>query len=233
LRADVNARLYTNVYNRPVEAGLISCRHCDLLEMLPEVEPGGAACCDRCGAELWHRRDDGLRRTLALSMAAAMLYLVAMAVPMIGLTIVGRQASATVISGGEFLWDAGLQLVSALVFATAVVAPAFQIGFMLAIALGARRDPPRRWVATLLRYLPASRTWSMIEVMLLGVLVALIKIEDYATVLPGIALYMLASLVLLLAAVQVSFDPREVWERIEWASDRSVPAGDFLDEAPE
>jgi paraquat-inducible protein A len=150
-----------------------------------------------------------------------------MAVPMIGLTIVGKQASATVIGGGEFLWNNGMRTVSALVLFTAVVAPALQIGFMLAIALGGRRDSPPPWTGALLRHVPVSRTWSMIEVMLLGVLVALIKIQDYATVLPGVALYMLASLVVLLAAIQVSFDPREIWQRIRWASAGYVSASDL------
>jgi paraquat-inducible protein A len=62
----------------------------------------------------------------------------------------------------------------------------------------------------------------MIEVMLLGVLVALIKIADYATVIPGTALFVLGALVFVLAAMQSSFDPREIWSRIEWAD----PHGD-------
>ena len=106
-----------------------------------------------------------------------------------------------------------------LVFLTAVIAPALQIGFMLAIVLGALRERPPRWVGTLLRHHPATRTWSMIEVMMLGVLVALIKIADYATVIPGIALFVLWVLVFLLAAMQSNFDSREVWERIQWAED--------------
>jgi paraquat-inducible protein A len=57
----------------------------------------------------------------------------------------------------------------------------------------------------------------MIEVMLLGVLVALIKIAELATVIPGVALFVLGALVFLLAGIQASFDPREVWDRIEWA----------------
>lgn len=88
---------------------------------------------------------------------------------------------------------------------------------MLAIVLGAHRERPPRWVGTLLRYHPTTRTWSMIEVMLLGVLVALIKIADYATVIPGVALFTLGALVFLLAGIQSSFDAREVWERTEWA----------------
>ena len=51
---------------------------------------------------------------------------------------------------------------------------------------------------------------------MLGVLVALIKIADYATVIPGVALFMLGGLVFLLAGMQASFDAHEVWERIEW-----------------
>lgn len=152
-----------------------------------------------------------------MTIAAALLYVVANSVPMLGLTVVGRQASTTVIGGAAHLWADGRETVAALVLLTAVVAPALQIVFMLAIILGALRTPAPRWVGTLLRHLPVTRTWSMIEVMMLGVLVALIKIADYATVIPGLALFVLGALVFLLAGMQSSFDPREVWNRIEWA----------------
>ena len=89
------------------------------------------------------------------------------------------------------LWHDGREIVAGLVLFTAVIAPALQIGFMLAIVLGAHRARPPRWVGTLLRHHPTTRTWSMIEVMMLGVLVALIKIADYATVIPGLALFVL------------------------------------------
>ena len=111
----------------------------------------------------------------------------------------------------------GQPIVGILVLFTAVIAPALQIGFMLAIVLGAIRQRPPRWVGTLLRYQPTTRIWSMIEVMMLGVLVALVKIADYATVIPGIALFVLGMLVFLLAGMQASFDSREVWGRIQWA----------------
>jgi paraquat-inducible protein A len=52
---------------------------------------------------------------------------------------------------------------------------------------------------------------------MLGVLVALVKIADYATVIPGTALFVLGGLIGLLAAMQASFEPRLVWERIQWA----------------
>jgi len=156
---------------------------------------------------------------VALSLGAAILYLVANSVPMLGLTIVGRSASTTVIGGAEHLWQEGPRLVAALVMLTAVIAPALQIGFMLAIAFGAHQERPRRWVGILLRFYPTTRVWSMIEVMMLGVLVALVKIADYATVIPGLALFVLGALIFLLAAMQANFDARDVWNRIEWARD--------------
>ena len=98
-----------------------------------------------------------------------------------------------------------------------MVAPALQIVLTLAIILGARREPAPRWTGTLLRHHGTTQTWSMIEVMMLGVLVALVKIADYARVIPGTALFVLGALIVVLTAMQVSFEPREVWQKIEWA----------------
>jgi paraquat-inducible protein A len=212
---------YPSTYNQPLpDERLVACLDCDLLQRLPDLEPGASARCPRCDRELWRRREDALDRTLALAVAAAMLYVVANSVPMLGLTAVGHAASTTVFGGAQQLWKDGRAIVAALVLFTAVVAPALQIGFMLAIVLGARRERPPHWIMTLLRHHPTTRTWSMIEVMMLGVLVALIKIADYAKVIPGLALFALGALVFLLAAMQSSFDPREVWERVEWAEAR-------------
>ncbi len=207
-------------YNQPVsDSSLIACLHCDLLQRLPEVAPGASVRCPRCDTELWRRREDSLNRTLALALAGLALWVVANAVPMLGLKAVGREASTTVFGGAEQLWRDGREIVAGLVLFTAVVAPALQIVFTLAIVLGAFRERVPRWVGTLLRHHATTRIWSMIEVMLLGVLVALIKIADYATVIPGLALFALAALVLVLAAMQSTFDAREVWERVEWAEE--------------
>jgi paraquat-inducible protein A len=207
-----------HLHNEPLDdRSLIACQHCDLVQRLPELTPGGSARCARCDQELSRCREDSVNRTLALSLAAAVLYVVANSVPMLGLSAVGRQAFTTVLGGAEHLWEEGRDLVAGLVLLTAVVAPGLQIAFMLVIALAARRAPAPRWVGRLLRYHPATCTWSMIEVMLLGVLVALVKIADYATVIPGVALFVLGALVFLLASIQATFDPGEVWKRIEWA----------------
>jgi paraquat-inducible protein A len=208
------------VYNQPLDdPTLVACLHCDLLQRLPDLPPGASARCPRCDKELWRPREDSLNRTLALSIAAAVLFVIANSVPMLGLSVVGRESFTTVFGGAEHLWENDQQIVAVLVAFTAIVSPGLQIGFMLAIALGARAARPPRWIGGLLRYQPTARTWSMIEVMLLGVLVALIKIAELASVIPGTALFILGVLVFLLAAMQSNFDPHEVWNRIVWAAE--------------
>lgn len=216
-------------HNRALpDAALIACPECDLMQCLPRLEAGASARCPRCDVELWRHRPDALNRTLAFAVAAAVLYVIANTTPMLGLSAVGRSAYTTVVGGAYHLWNNHEAAVALLVLWTAVIAPALQIGFALAIALGARRARPPRWVGSLLRHHPKTTTWTMIEVMLLGVLVALIKIADYATVIPGTALYVLGAMVFVLAAMQASFDRREVWSRVAWTESEAadgVPAG--------
>lgn len=213
--------------NRPLpDATLVACLHCDLLQRIPEVPAGASVRCPRCDKELWRHKPDSYNRSLALTLAALVLYLIANAVPMLGLHAVGREAFTTVVGGAQQLWSNGQQMVSVLVLFAAVISPALQISFLLAILIGCRRERPPVWVGLLLRHLEFTRTWSMIEVMLLGVLVALTKIADYAHVILGTALFALFALVVLLAAIQSCFDPREVWERVEWAEKKAQRPAD-------
>src|SRR6185369_13775109 len=122
------------MHNRPIDdPALVACPHCDLLQRLPELAPGASARCPRCDKELRRHREDSLNRTLALSLAAAVLYVIANSVPMLGLSVIGRQASTTITGGAVQLWNDGRETVAALVLFTAVIAPALQIGFTLAI----------------------------------------------------------------------------------------------------
>lgn len=202
------------------DASLVACPNCDLLQRLREIAPGQTARCPRCGTEMWRRRLDSLNRTLALAVAAALLWVIANTIPMLGLTAAGRESFTTIVGGAQKLWEHGQEIVAALVFFTAVVAPALQIGLILLVTIGCQFRHPPAWIGALLRHLPFTQVWCMIEVMLLGILVALTKIAEYATVIPGHALFALGGLIVLLAAMQSTFDPREVWERVAWAHPR-------------
>src|SRR5919108_812541 len=81
----------SGTYNKPLsDPAFIACPHCDLLQRLPVLAPGASARCPRCDKQLWRCREDSVNRTLALAVAAALLYVIANSVPMLGLTIVGR-----------------------------------------------------------------------------------------------------------------------------------------------
>lgn len=208
---------------------LIACPDCDLLQRLPELAPGESARCPRCSHVVASRKRDSLNRTLALTVAAALALVVANAVPMLGLSAAGREASTTVFGGVQVMWQEGQYVVSVIMLVAAVAAPALDIALMLTILLAVRRSPASWWVGGLLRFSRTIRPWRMVEVMLLGILVSLIKIAELATVITGIAMWAVAVLIVLLAAMASNFDPDEVWSRVEWAErrerGRNVPSG--------
>lgn len=203
----------------------LACPECDLLQRLPDLPPGGRARCARCGRTLAARGYDPIGRPLALSVAAFFVLLVANTAPLLSMSAVGRYASTTILGGAYQMWLQGQELTALIVAFCAVLAPAGYILFMLAVLLAARRPPAPRWVGAMLRWAEAMRPWSMMEVMLLGILVALIKIAELARVEAGIGIYAVGALVLLFPAIMASFHPGEIWLRVQWADGESPPPG--------
>jgi paraquat-inducible protein A len=195
----------------------VACSECDLLQHLPDLPPGGKARCARCGYTLATRPTDPLDRPLALTLAAAIAFIVAHTTPLMGLSAVGRHASTTIAGGALAMWQQGEQITAVLVAFCAGIAPGAYLLFMLVVLLAIRRPPAPAWVGELVRGGHAMKRWSMNEVMILGILVALIKIAELATVEPGIGMYAMGVLVALFTAITVTVDPHEAWKRIEWA----------------
>ncbi len=196
---------------------LVACPDCDLLQRIPPLSGGWKARCPRCSKVVAVGKPDSLNRTLALTVAAAIAFVVANIWPMMGLSAVGRTSSTTIIGGVEQMWTQGEKITALLVGFCVVLAPAVQIGFMLALLLAARRIPAPSWAGELLRWSEFHQPWAMVEVMMLGVLVSLVKIADLATVIPGVGMFSLGALIFLLAAITAAFDPEKAWERIRWA----------------
>ena len=201
----------------------IACPECDLRQSVPPLPPRGMAQCVRCGFTIARNPVDPIDRPLALALAAAVVFVVANVAPLMGLTAVGRESTTTIIGGAREMWTQGSEITAAMVAFCAVIAPGCYIAFMLAVLLAARRPPAPRWVGRLLRVATLVLPWSMNEVMLLGILVALIKIAQLATVIPGIGMYALGLLVVLLAAIAATFDSSTIWARVVWA-DGTLPA---------
>ncbi len=201
----------------------VACPECDLLQHLPELPPGGKARCPRCGNTLATQPTDPFDRPLALALAAAIVFIVANTAPLMGLSAVGRHASTTILGGAYEMWLQGETITGVIVAFCAVIAPGSYILFMLTVLLAVRRPPAPQWVGELLRWGEAMQPWSMNEVMMLGILVALIKIAELATVEPGVGMYAVGGLVGLLPAIMVTFDAREVWKRVAWAGSEAPP----------
>jgi paraquat-inducible protein A len=201
----------------------VACPDCDLLQRIPPLKPGVKARCPRCGETLVNQRADPLNRPLALAFAAGIAFVIANTSPLMGLSAAGRQASTTIMGGAYEMWVQGSQITAVTVAFCAVIAPAIHIAFMLVVLLAVRRTPVPRWVGHMLRSAHVMQPWSMTEVMMLGILVALIKIAQLATVIPGIGMYAAFTFILAIAAVMVTFDPREVWQRVTWADGSPPP----------
>jgi len=201
----------------------VACPDCDLLQRIPPLAPGRRAACARCGKSLAKTPSGSRDLPLALTIAAAISLVIANALPLMQLQVVGRFASTTIPGGAYEMWLQGQRLVSVLVLFCAVIAPAGYLLFMLVLLLAARRSPVPHWAGELLRWLGHLQVWAMLEVVMLGVLVALTKIAQLASVDPGIGMYAFGATILLIPAIMTHFDRHELWQRIEWADDDILP----------
>ncbi|MCC7327033.1 MAG: paraquat-inducible protein A [Burkholderiales bacterium] len=191
-----------------------------MLQRVPCLHDGERACCGRCGALLVQQPADPFTRPLALTVAAATALVIANCTPLLLLSAAGRESSTTLAGGAYRMWEQGSEVTALVVGFCAVAAPIGYVGLLLAVLLMVRRGSAPHWVATPLRVADRLRPWSMNDVLLLGLLVALTKIAQLATVIAGPALYAVAALVLLLPAIVSCFDARAVWRRIDWATAR-------------
>jgi paraquat-inducible protein A len=198
-------------------APLIACHECDLLQREASLAPGGTARCARCGAVLYRNKPDGLDRTLAYALGAAVLFVVANAFPIVGLEAQGFRSSTTLLGTVQALHKDDMTSVAALVFVTTILMPAVQIGALLYMLLPLKLGRVPQGLPAVFRLVHAVRPWGMVEVFMLGTLVALTKLAALASVVPGIALWSFGALMFLVAAAAASFDSRALWARVEAA----------------
>lgn len=201
---------------------LVACRACDLLQEMPRLAAGEGACCLRCGHLLAKHSANALERCLALTSAAAVFFLLANTTPLMSLSVVGRSASTTILGGVVEMWHHDQQITAAIVAFCAVLAPGAFLASMLTVLLAARRNPVPRWIGEILRWTRYLHVWSLLEVMLLGLLVSLVKIGQYVHVGTDVGIFSVGALTFLFPAIMTRFDAREIWERIEWTSEDST-----------
>jgi paraquat-inducible protein A len=210
---------------------LVACPECDCLMEAPLLPPDAAADCPRCGAELYRCKPASLDRTLAFLLAAAILFLVANTHPLMELEARGIPTSATIYGTAITLSEMGMPSVCLLVLATAIVIPALQLFFTLAVLVPLKLGYVPDLLPLSFRVVTKIWPWGMVEVYLLGALVAYVKLQDIATVYPGLALYAIGGYVFAISAAVSAFEPREVWKRVEeLEAARTAPASFAADE---
>jgi paraquat-inducible protein A len=194
---------------------LIACHDCDLLHPIQPLRDGQRALCMRCGAVLYRQRRDSLERALTLTLTALILFLVANFYPFMDFKIQGRVQESTLISGVIGLYKDGYWGISGLVLLTSIVFPLSKILAMLYVLLPLKFNRPVAHGAAIFRMVETLTPWAMTEVYMLGVLVAYIKLTKLATIVPGVALFAFAALIIVMAAADVVLEPHLVWRKLE------------------
>ncbi len=192
-------------------APLIACHECDLLQREVALPRGGVARCGRCGAELYRSHPHAMERTQALTVGAIVLFVIANSFPIIGLQLEGQTIQTTLYNTVRTLWDEDMKSVAALVFVTTIAMPALQLSALAYLLLPLRLGRVPTHFSTVFRVLQTVRPWGMVEVFMLGVLVSLVKLAHLAGIVPGVALWSFAALMLVMAGIGAVFDARGLW----------------------
>jgi len=179
---------------------LVACPECDALQRAVPLVPHGEAVCTRCGAELFRNKPHSLDRTLALMIAAAIVFLGANTFPLMELDAQGLRTETTLFGTVVALNDTGWPLIALLVLATTIVVPTLQMGLSLMILAPVRFGRVPQGLGLLSRLLDTVWAWGMVEVFLLGSMVSLVKLTKIASVTTGGALYMAGAYAFLISA---------------------------------
>ena len=191
----------------------IACGTCGLLQRVAALEPGTVAECDRCGSVVGERKSGSLARTSALSLAALILYVPANVYPILSMNLHGAYAESTVWDGCVSLFRHDQWFAAVVVFLASIIIPLFKLLGLFFLVTAARFGSvigPRQqvWIH---KFIGLIGPWALLDVFLLAVLVALVKLEELATILPGPGLAAFTAVVVLTILASASFDPRLIW----------------------
>jgi paraquat-inducible protein A len=190
---------------------LIICEHCDCVYEKVTLAKHQKTLCTRCGGVLQRYNGLSVEQRLALSFAAVVLWVFANFYPVMSISLKGLKNSATLWDSVVALSQGPITFIAMVAAISIIIAPVFQLLLLiwvLSFALASRRSPAFRQC---MRWLESLRPWSMLEVCLLGAMVAVFKLAGLLDVLPGVGLFALAALSLLLIRI-AGRDVRDLWD---------------------
>ncbi len=199
----------------PIEhsSGLIICEHCDSLYEAHPLQPGEAAFCLRCEALLGRGHRVTIEQLLALTIAAAMLFVFANLFPVISINMKGLSNEVTLWQSVEALAQGRITIIALVAGLSIIFAPLLQILLLFWVLVHAHKGIVAPGFRTCMRALEHLRPWSMLEVCMLGILVAIIKLSGMLVVHPGVGLWAMAMLMVLILLI-ANKDIRRLWDEL-------------------
>ncbi len=190
---------------------LRACHCCGLVQRLPLAPPGLRPVCRRCATPLSHANPNRNRWTAALAVAALVFYPPAMLLPLLRLERLGHTSEDSLLSGVAALWGQGYWLVGGVVLLFSVVLPPLKLAALGLLSAGAGTLGHHHRALTY-RTVEALGRWGMLDVMLVAILVAFVKLGGLVSIHAGPGLTAFIALVLLSLLASLCFDPALMWD---------------------
>lgn len=197
--------------NTGASRGLASCHLC--YKLVPVELPQ----CPRCRTALHLRKNDSIQRTLALWATACLLYIPANMYPIMYTDQLGSETASTIMGGVVLLINLDSIPVAAVIFVFSVVVPSGKLMAIFylvwTVERHSRLNPRQR--AIMYRITELIGKWSMVDVFVVSILVALVHLSGLLVIRPGIAAVSFAGVVIITMLAAESFDPRLIWDNTE------------------
>jgi len=200
-----------------LEAALVSCHSCHLLCRAPVTGGHVAGTCPRCGEKLHYRKPNSMSRTWALNLAAIIFYIPANVLPIMYTTSLGKTQSDTILSGVLYFIQTGMWPIALVIFVASVFVPLLKLLILtyLLVSVHQKSKWRPRDRTRLYRITEAVGRWSMVDIYVVAILVALVRLQALATVEAGPGALYFAAVVVITMFAAMSFDPRLIWDSIE------------------
>ncbi|MGL4318871.1 MAG: paraquat-inducible protein A [Pseudomonas sp.] len=207
---------------RALDAGILVCGECHQLEYLREDEEQH---CSRCGAHLHTRRPNSLARTWALLITAAILYIPANLLPIMTVNFLGNGTPATIMEGVIELIHADMLPIALVVFVASIMVPTFKLVGIASLLYSVQRHQPMsaRQRILMYRFIEWIGRWSMLDIFVIAILVALVNFGSLASIEAGAGAAAFCLVVILTMLAAVTFDPRLIWDNT-FVSDDEIEA---------
>jgi paraquat-inducible protein A len=193
-----------------IHPDLVICEHCDAVYQRRVLAKGEVASCAACGSVVYQATNLNVRERLALSVTAAIAFLIANICPIITINLHGLESHTTLWQAAMALAQGDAAPIAVPTAAVAVLVPFLQIAILIWVLLYARTGQRAPGFAQAMKLLNILRPWSMIEVCMLGILVAVIKLSSLVQVYPGAGVWATAGLMILMTLI-AGRDVSQLW----------------------